>query len=332
MSSPEVFAEIWRGSILESVHLGHAVVCDASGDIVEAWGNPNQIILPRSSCKMVQALPLIESGAAKAAGVSAEELALACASHNGAAIHTDRVAKWLDRIGLSESDLRCGAHPPTGVPARDRLIRAGESPCQLHNNCSGKHAGFLSYAKHVGAGPEYVDLDHPLQKAVRESFEELTGMDSPGHGIDGCSAPNFATSVHGLARAMAFFAAASEDGTTREAAAHQLVRAMIAHPDLVAGEDRACTELMRAMDGKAAIKTGADGVYIGILPEQKLGIALKIVDGATRASECAIAALLVRLGVLAADHPATRKRMNHRVTNWRGLETGSILPGKALLS
>ena len=152
-------------------------------------------------------------------------------------------------------------------------------------------------------------------------------MVSPGFGIDGCSAPNFATTLHGLARAMALFAAAREDGTSvRQRSAARLVNAMRTYPELVAGEGGACTELMRAMDGRAVLKTGAEGVYIAILPEQKLGIAVKIEDGTTRASECAIAAILVKLGVLDANHPATLRRSNAPVLNRRELVVGLIRP------
>lgn len=316
--------ELWRGGMLESSHSGHAVICDETGAILHAWGDPGALIFPRSSCKMLQALPLVESGAADAAGLTEAHLALACASHQGAALHTGMVSRWLADLGMAEPDLRCGAHWPYDVVEHDRLVLDHEKPCQIHNNCSGKHAGFLTMTRHLKAGPDYVEIDHPLQRAIRAAFEEVTGENSPGHGIDGCSAPNFVTSVHGLARAMARFAAASDTGDSRQRAMHRLTRAMVAHPVLVAGEGRACTELMQAMEGRAAIKTGADGVFVAILPGQRLGVALKIADGASRASEAAIAALLVRLGVLDAEHPATRKRLNAIQKNWRGLETGII--------
>lgn len=331
MAEAPPLVEIWRGPVLESEHRGHAVICDASGAVVEAWGDPEKVILPRSSAKMIQALPLIESGAAEAFGLTEAQLALACASHQGAPVHTDMVSAWLAELGLGDDALRCGPEAPRATEDKHAMIRAGGSPCQWHNNCSGKHSGFLTLGKHLGAGPEYVDPEHPVQKAVREAFEDVTGQDSPGFGIDGCSAPNFATSLHGLARAMAFFAAADpEGGSGRERAAGRLALAMRRHPVLVAGEGRACTELMQAMDGKVTIKTGAEGVFVAILPEQKLGVALKIADGATRASEAAMAAILVRLGVLAADHPATRKRLNAPVKNWRGIEVGAIRASAAL--
>ncbi|AXQ92372.1 asparaginase [Cereibacter azotoformans] len=322
MTGPVKMVELWRGGLLESWHVGHAAVWSADAGLIEHWGEPETVIFPRSSCKMLQALPLLESGAGE--GLSSERLALACASHQGSERHTRQVGRWLSELGLGEGDLRCGAHMPADVAERDRLVRAHEAPCQLHNNCSGKHAGFLMLSQRLKAGPEYVEIDHPVQRAVRAAFEEVTGEESPGFGIDGCSAPNFATTVAGLARAMAFFAAASAGGGARERAAARLVEAMIAHPDLVAGEGRACTELMRAMRGRAAIKTGAEAVFVAIVPEKRLGIALKIVDGATRASEAAIAALLVRHGMLDAGHPATLKRLNAVQSNWRGIETGII--------
>ncbi|MBM1308739.1 asparaginase [Sulfitobacter mediterraneus] len=326
MTNPAPFAEIWRGPFLESVHSGHAVICDGTGQIVDAWGNPEAVILPRSSSKMIQALPLITSGAADKAGLTAEQLALSCASHQGAAIHTDRVAVWLETLGLSDDDFRCGPQEPSDTPAREALIRAHEKPCQIHNNCSGKHSGFLTLNQHLGGGADYVDPDHPIQRACLEAFETVTQETSPGYGIDGCSAPNYASTLHGMARAMAHFANAAEGSA--EARLHQAMRL---HPELVAGEGRACTELMRAMDGKVALKTGAEGFFIAILPEQKLGIALKAACGTTRAAECAIAALLVRLGVLDANHPATLKRLNAPIKNWRGIKTGVLKPAAGLI-
>jgi len=313
--------ELWRGGRPESQHRGHAVICDESGEVVAAWGDPAAVIFPRSSCKMIQALPLLESGAGD--GLEAAQLALACASHQGSAVHVDAVARWLADLALSEPDLRCGAHEPSDRAELARLIRADAAPCQMHNNCSGKHAGFLMLGRHLRAGPDYVDPDHPVQHAVRAAFEEVTGEQSPGWGIDGCSAPNFACSLRGLATAMARFAAADEGGDARSRAMVRLRSAMSRHPEMVAGDGRACTELMRAMDG-VAIKTGAEAVFVAILPASRRGIALKIVDGGTRAAEAAIVALLAREGVLDPAHPAARKRLGGPLRNWRGLEVGEI--------
>jgi len=318
--------EMWRGDLLESLHCGHAAICDERGEIVKAWGDAGALIYPRSSCKMIQALPLLTSGAAAARGLTTEQLALACASHNGAAIHTDRVQLWLKDLGLGDDDLRCGPQDPPDTEASHALIRADASPCQYHNNCSGKHSGFLTLNQHLGAGPDYVEPDHPVQIAVRAAFEDVTGAESPGYGIDGCSAPNFQTTVHGLARAMSWFATASDRSDGQSKAATALVEAMMKHPELVAGEGRACTRLMRLMRGRVAVKTGAEGVFIAILPKRRLGIALKIADGATRASESAITALLVALGELDAMDPEVQALMTPDLLNRRGIAAARVSP------
>lgn len=323
MTQPIPMVEIWRGTILESLHHGHCVVCNSEGDIVEAWGDPDKIILPRSSCKMLQALPLVESGAAQARDLTSQHLALACASHQGAHIHTDRVKAWLDHLGLSESDLRCGVQNPADKPAREALILNHQSASQLHNNCSGKHSGFLTLSQYLNAGPEYHERDHPVQKAALDAFEDMTGLEAQGYGIDGCSAPNFATTMTGLARAMAKMARPRKMDT-RGTASVALTQAMITHPDLVAGEGRACSELMAATMGQAAIKTGAEAVFVAILPQQGLGVAIKIEDGGTRASEAAVAGVLCKYGLLDPAHPAAQKRMVGPLKNWRGVETGRL--------
>jgi L-asparaginase II len=322
MSEPEKLVEVWRGPILECTHRGHAVICDAKGEIRAAWGDPDLVFLPRSASKMLQALPLIESGAADAFGLKTEHLALACASHQGADMHVGRVQRWLADLGLGDDDLRCGPQEPSDIAERDRVIRAHESPCQWHNNCSGKHSGFLTVTRHLKAGPDYVEVDHPVQKAVLEAFEDLTGHAAHGYGIDGCSAPNFATTLHGMARAMAKMAAGETGSATRNLASARLVAAMARHPELVAGETRSCTNLMRAMGGAASIKTGAEAVFVAILPGSGLGVAVKIEDGGTRAAEAVIASLLVQLGVLDAAHPMARKYMYGPITNRRDIETG----------
>jgi L-asparaginase II len=331
MPDPQPLADVRRGDFLESRHFGHVVIAHADDGVVATIGDPSQVILPRSSCKMLQALPLVESGAADAAGLTDEHLALTCASHNGAAIHTTRVAAWLEGLGLSDDDLRCGPQMPDDPEAHRACYCGGAPVRQMHNNCSGKHSGFLTLTRHLGAGPEYIDADHPVQKAVREAFEDMTGAPSPGWAIDGCSAPNFACTISGLAAAMARCAGAPEDGDARERAAGRLVRAMVTHPELVAGEGCTCTELMRAMGGRAAIKTGAEGVFVAIVPERRLGVALKIVDGTTRGAECAIAAILVALGVLDPLHPATRKRLGAPILNRRDILTGEIDAAPGLL-
>lgn len=324
--------EIWRGPILESLHSGDAVVCDATGEIRHVWGDPSKVVLPRSSAKMLQALPLLESGAARAFGLSDQQIALACASHGAQPLHTKAVQNWLKDLELGEPDLRCGTHEPTHRESRRALLLSGEKPCQLHNNCSGKHAGFLTLNKHFGGHSEYVDIDHPVQKACLSAFEELTQESSSGYGIDGCSAPNHAATLAGTARAMAAFAAADESASdTRISSMARITRAMATYPVLLSAEGRACAVLTEAMNHRATVKTGAEGYYTAILPEQKLGVALKITDGTTRAAECAIAAILVKLGVLRSEHPGAQRYINAPIKNANGLQTGWMRPSQTLL-
>ena len=320
-----VLAEIWRGEILECVHRGTAVVATASGEVVEAWGDPGRVILPRSACKIIQALPLVESGAADAVGLGTEQLALACASHQGAAVHTGLAKRWLEGIGLGEADLRCGAHVPNDPEASHALYHRSAQPDQFHNNCSGKHCGFLTANLHLGGGADYVEPDHPLQRAVRQATEEVTGDTVTKFSIDGCSAPNFAVSLKGLATAMARFATPETSFTgARTIAAKRLREAVVAHPVLVSGEGRPVTNLLQACGGRAMVKSGAEGVFTAILPSKGLGIALKIDDGNGRGSQAAIAALMARYGALDRSDPVYTALADAPILNCRGYAHGHL--------
>ena len=320
----QIMCEIWRGSYLESVHTGMAVICDKEGEISHQWGDPNALILPRSSAKMMQAIPLIISGAEQKFSIGDDLLALACASHNAAEIHLSRVVGWLSHLGFSETDLRCGPQPSKDPHVKKEMLKKGQSHCQIHNNCSGKHAGFLSVSRHLNSGPEYTDPDHPVQLLVMDVFQELTENKVDGLVIDGCSAPNPAMPLYSLAKAMSWFATAHKRHDQLSKAALKLRNAMVNYPDLVAGNQRACTNLMKACEKKAILKTGAEGVFVAILPELEKGIALKIFDGGTRASECAIASLLIQLGVLSPNHPTALAYTNAPILNWRNIETGMM--------
>ena len=322
--------EVVRGDRVECVHRGHAVVVDGTGQIVESWGDPATITYPRSSAKMVQALPLVESGAADAAGLDTRHLALACASHHTGPQHVDLVEAWMAAEGFADGDYRCGPHPPLGEAHRHAMIRAGETPCRHHNQCSGKHSGFLTLNRRLGGGAEYCEIDHPVQQAVRAAWEESCDEAISGWGVDGCSAPNFATSLQGMARGMAAFATAGERADTRSKAMVRLHEAMRTHPELVSDDGTTCTELMRATGGKLAIKGGADGFYVAIWPERGLGLALKITDGAERAKGVAVAAILRKLGALPDTPEITARFIEPVQRNYAGLETGVIRPAAAL--
>jgi L-asparaginase II len=321
------------GPLVERAHRGAVAVADPTGALVWAAGDVGRPVLPRSSIKLLQALPLVESGAADARRLDSRRLALACASHQGSAAHAGAVAEWLADLGLGEPCLMCGAQIPSDGPTRAALKAAGEKPSQLHNNCSGKHAGFVTLALHLGAGPEgYVEIDHPVQKAAAEAFAEATGQDGPlSWGVDGCSAPNFAAPLSGIAAAMAR-AARPEQGWrgVRARAAARLRDAMAAHPFEVAGTGRACTELMEAAEGRAVVKTGADGAFTAILTERGLGVALKIDDGDGAAAECAMAALLARYGAVDPADPRVARRLSPVIENRRGLNVGDVRATAAL--
>ncbi len=325
MTNP-ILVEVTRGPLVESVHRGAVAIADAAGRLVFSLGDVETPVYSRSSLKPVQALPLLESGAAEAFGLSDEEIALACASHSGEPMHTTRVAAWLERIGCTESDLACGPHPIRDEAVAAEMIRRGEKPTRLNNNCSGKHTGFLTVCRHWDIATEGYELhDHPLQRAIAKTLGDLTGMEADfPWGVDGCAAPNFAVPLHAFAKAMAKLAAPGDLPLARGAAAKRIVNAMTAHPELVAGTGRACTTLMRAMDG-VAVKTGAEGFFMAIVPARGLGMALKIDDGAQRASETAIASILQGLGLLGEFELAQGP-----VLNTRGAIVGERRPAAAL--
>lgn len=319
---------IIRHPLVECLHRGHVAVWHHDAGLIAGWGDVTKDILPRSAMKMMQALPLLESGAAGAAGLTDMRLALACASHSGAAIHTDTVTAWLSEIGLSEADLRCGPQMPSDEAAARAIICGHGAPGQRHNNCSGKHTGFLTLSRHLGGGPDYNAIDHPVQRAVRAALEDLTGDTCDRHAIDGCSAPNFVLSLSGFARGLAAYAAAGDGHGLRDAAMARLTGAMMAHPEYVAGEGGTCTRLMRALQGRAAVKTGAEGVYAAIVPGKRLGIAVKIEDGASRGAEAVIAALLCGAGGLDPDHPEARALTHGPILNRRDIVTGHVQPAE----
>lgn len=316
-----ILVELTRGGVVESVHRGSIVIGDASGKIIASWGDAQNAVFPRSAFKSLQALPLVETGAADAFGLSDENLALACASHSAEPMHTDRVKDWLARIDCAEGDLACGPHLPFHEPTAHAMLRAGEKPCRLHNNCSGKHAGFLTLARHLKIAPQgYERPDHPVQVLVREAIADLCAVNANGMtvGIDGCAAPNYAIPLANLARGMARLADTSHLSPARAAAAKRIVAAWKAHPLLVSGTGRACADLIQASRGRAVVKTGAEAVFMAALPDQGLGIALKVDDGGTRAAETVMAKLLTLLGVADEASPQIAKHINPPIKNWRG--------------
>jgi len=332
MANP-VLVEMVRGSLVESIHRGSFVVMQADGKVIAQVGDVERSVYPRSAYKMLQALPLVASGAADAYGLGLEEFSLACASHSSEPMHTERVKAWLEKIGLSDDDLECGPHPSRHVPTRDAMILSHEEPSRRHNNCSGKHAGFLTLAKHLGVPTkDYTSLDHPVQQEVTRRISQLCEVEPSQFipGTDGCAAPNLAMPLKNLALGFAKLASPASLPDDLGNAARRLAEAVAAHPLLMSGTGRACAELITASKGRALIKVGAEGVYAGLVPDLGLGIALKIDDGALRGAEITITALLVALGVLSADDAVVKKWLNPPWLNTRDTQVGEQRPSDVL--
>ncbi len=332
----ELIVEVTRGELVESRHRGACVVVDAGGHTVHAWGDTDRIIYPRSAIKPLQTLALIETGAAVAYQLSDAELALASASHSATPEHVDAVAGWLERIGLGPGDLECGGHEPMDANAARALARAGEAPGPLHNNCSGKHAGFLTTACHSGEPTKgYSKSGHPVQDRLFAILSEMGGADltNAPQGIDGCGIPVIGMPLSALALALARMADPKDLSPGRADASGRVLAAMTANPRLVAGPKRFDTVAMEAGKGTFVVKAGAEGVYGGILPgsgkdggkDGGLGVALKIDDGAKRAAEVAMAAVLDHLGVLDEEaKKAMAAFLPAPVLNANGAKTGVI--------
>ena len=321
-----ILVEVTRGDMVESRHAAAYAVCDTEGRVVLSAGDYERPVYARSAIKPLQAIPLVESGAAEAYGLSDAEVALACASHGGEPRHVEAVAAWLERLGLGEGDLECAAHLPSYAPAMIELLQASEEPNQLHNNCSGKHTGFLTLAKHLGHPTKgYIRYEHPVQQRILGVLEVMTGLDlsAAPRGIDGCGIPTIGIPLGNMALAMARFAAPADQPESRQAAVARIHRAIAAEPFMVAGSGRFCTRVIEASGGRALVKTGAEGVYCGAVPSMGLGIALKVDDGAGRAAENLMARLLHRLEVIDdATAASIGGFLESPVENRAGLEVG----------
>ncbi len=327
MTNP-ILVEVTRGARVESRHRGAVAVLDADGDVVLSLGDVERPIFPRSAVKAIQALPLIESGAAERWGLTDAEIALACASHSGEPAHVAGATAMLAKAGRDETCLECGTQWPMGEAPSRALAAAGQRPTSLHNNCSGKHAGFVCLACGLGEEPRgYIGAEHPVQRAVRGALEDLTGAPhTPDRlGIDGCSIPSYAVPLSALARGFARFGAGLGMGAERARAAARIRKAVAAHPFMVAGTGRLDTRLMERLGERAFTKTGAEGVYCAALPELGLGIALKCDDGGTRAAEVAMATLVGRfLDLGDPDEAAVEALARPVLKNWNGIEVGRV--------
>ena len=329
-----VLVEVLRGERVESAHRGAVAVCDASGKALLEIGDVSLRVFPRSAVKSIQALPLVESGTADALGFGDRELALACASHKGEAAHVELARSMLARADLDKEALECGSHWPIDHDATVALARSGHQPTALHNNCSGKHSGFLCTCRHVGLSHRgYVAFEHPYQATIREVMEHVTDAphDAGNSATDGCSIPTYAIPISNLALGFAKMATGERLAAGRAKAAKRLFSACMAEPFFVSGSGAADMALMQAAPGRIFVKTGAEGVYCAAVPELGLGIALKCDDGAGRAAEALVAAVLARL--LKSDE-ALSARLDELaqpiIPSRKGVPVGRIRPTEML--
>lgn len=333
MSDP-VLIEVTRGELVESRHGGIVAICDASGRLVAGIGDAARPVFPRSAVKALQVLPLVASGLADKLGLGAPEIALACASHSGEPAHVTTAQGMLARVGRDEGCLECGAHWPIDQDAMRALARRGDAPHTGHNNCSGKHAGFVCLACAQGDDPAgYIGVDHPVQQQVRDALVRMTVAphEPQNRGIDGCSIPTYAIALEALARAFARFGSGQGMPDDYAAAARTIRSAVAQAPFMVAGTGRFDTRVMEKFGDRVFMKTGAEGVYCASLPERGLGIALKCADGATRASEAIMARILAAL--LARDdvERAFLEGLAHApLVNWNAMTVGALRPTDTL--
>ena len=338
-----ILVNVMRGGAVESTHCGALAVIDADGAVRCALGDIDRPIFPRSAVKVLQALPLVASGAADQLGLSDEELAIACASHNGEEAHGRTAAKMLAKAGLDASALECGTHWPYLDTAAHAIARAGREPTALNNNCSGKHAGFLclACALHGHGKPDlqrftvgYVAPDHPVMREVTAALQAATGYDlsvAP-RGVDGCSIPTFAIPLRHLARAFARVGTGIglSDGHAR--AAKRLRTAVAKAPFMVAGTGRFDTRVMERLGERVFCKVGAEGVFCAALPSLGLGVAIKIDDGNNaRAAEVVMAAVIEAFVALDDSEASFMRTLSEvRLSNWNGVEVGRLVASSLL--
>ncbi|MEM6986472.1 MAG: asparaginase [Pseudomonadota bacterium] len=327
MSNP-VLAEVTRGGMVESYHTGALVAVDADGTVRCALGDIERPVFPRSAYKPIQTLALVESGAADAFALNDSDLALASASHNGEAVHHDRVQNWLSELALDDSALACGVDSPMEPDLKAAFHRAQLTPDRAYHNCSGKHAGMLTLCRHGDLDTSgYQDYTHPSQQHWIDIMGEMCGVDAGRcpWDYDGCGLPALAFSLRSLAQGFARLVTQSHLTGLRSQAAKRIVQACTQHPMMVAGTGRACTEIMRHLDGAALVKTGAEGVFAGGFPTLGLGFALKIDDGARRGSEVALGAVLDAFGLLApTQRQALVPVITPKVLNSRAQHVGDM--------
>ncbi len=326
-----------RGGVVESSHTVHAAVVDREGRLVARAGDPDLVTFWRSAAKPFQAVPLVADGVVERFKISTAELALCCASHSSEPVQVELVRDLLAKVGCSERDLLCGAHPPLSERVAQDYATRGVRLTAVYSNCSGKHAGMLALARHHGWPTEfYTRLEHPVQQRLLSEVAEWSGVERSriGTATDGCGVVCYALPLRNMGLAYARLGS-GEWGVVRDGASRRdgvnrrvplptphavVLEAMLRHPELIAGEDRPCTEMMRAHPGRVVVKVGAEGVYCGLLSQEGQGVALKVEDGDTVAAALAMAAVLAELGL----KPQPPALVSRPTVNTRGETVGEM--------
>lgn len=316
-----------RGDLVESRHRVHAIVLDGKGTPVAVAGNPELVTVWRSCAKPFQVLAFLESGGFDALGWGDDELAIACASHGGEPEHVDVVHSMLDAIDMEEGDLACGPHEPLTRRGVRMLQQSGQSPTRVHNNCSGKHAAMLAFARSQ-SWPTlgYEAQCHPVQDAALDHVARWSGVDAARvvQVVDGCGVVAFGLPLRAMALAFARLGDAARRG---DDVPQRIIHAMTTRPFLVGGTDRFDTVLMEETDGRLLAKVGAEGVHSITVPQMGIGIAVKVEDGASRAQHPAVLRLLQHLGVLPAELPSRLTSfLTTPIINTRGATVGDVRP------
>jgi len=319
---------VTRGSLVESQHHICCAVVDANGRALQSRGDIDRLVYMRSSAKPLIATAVVASGAADRFAFTEEEIALAAASHSGEPKHVATAQSMLQKIGLDETALRCGAHAPSHGPSADALCAAGQLPRAIHNNCSGKHAGILALAVHRGASPEgYLAADHPAEVEILDVCAQLldTPLNRMAIAVDGCGIPVIAVPLRTAAH---FFARLSDPDRFPKplvAALRRVIRAMIDHPDFVAGTNRFDTDLIMAMRPDVLAKGGAEGYHATAALKKGLGMTVKVADGNYRAVAPFVMERLQDLNVLSARQVSElEQHVTPKVRNHAGAVVGEI--------
>ncbi len=322
-----VVAEVTRGGMVESLHRGAWAVVGPGGRLLASAGSIDSPVFPRSAIKAFQCLPAVEAGVVEAFGMSDEEVALACASHNGEEEHVRVARSALAKAHVSEDLYECGPQWPSLTSALRDLVQSGGEALPVHNNCSGKHAFMLAFAMKLGVDPHnYTKRDHPVQQAIEKAMGEMCEYDLANTpcGIDGCSVPTWALPLRNLALGFQKFTSGECLSEVRAAACRRIIAAVRAHPFMVSGTKGFCTELMQAVP-RAFVKVGAEGVYCAAVPHAGIGIAIKVDDGASRGAEVTVARVLADLDCWTNEEKSALEGMTrHTITNRRGTEVGEV--------